>query len=83
MGEIGFVGLVIGMVELLECVLGEAFVFLSVVQGNGSHAWMPVSAIDQFIEFGQSIFEIVEASHGLRCLLPFFDGDFQGHRSIA
>ena len=54
-------GLVLGVVELLERVLGEAFVFISVAQRNGGHAWMPVSAIDQFIEFGQSIFEIVEA----------------------
>ena len=76
-------GLVLGVVELLESVLGEAFVFIGVAQRNGGHAWMPVSAIDQFIEFGQSIFEIVEASHGLRCLFPFFDGNFQGHRSIA
>ena len=76
-------GLVLGVVELLERVLGEAFVFISVAQRNGGNAWMPVSAIDQFIEFGQSIFEIVEASHGLRCLFPFFDGNFQGHRSIA
>ena len=75
--------LVLGVVELLERVLGEAFVFISVAQRNGCHAWIPVSAIDQFIEFGQSVFEIVEASHGLRCLLPFFDGNFQGHRSIA
>ena len=76
-------GLILGVVELLERVLGEAFVFVSVAQRNGGHAWVPVSAIDQFIEFGQSIFEIVEASHGLRCLLPFLDGNFQGHRSIA
>ena len=76
-------GLVLGVVELLERVLGEAFVFISVAQRNGGHAWMPVSAIDQFIEFGQSIFEIVEGSHGLHCLLPLFDGNFQGHRSIA
>ena len=48
----GFVGLVLGVVELLESVLGEAFVFVSVAQRNGGHAWMPVSAIDQFIEFG-------------------------------
>ena len=76
-------GLVLGVVELLERILGEAFVFISVAQRNCGHAWIPVSAIDQFIEFGQSIFEIVEASHGLRCLLPFFDGNFQGHRSVA
>ena len=75
--------LVLGVVELLERVLSEAFVFISVAQRNSGHAWMPVSAIDQFIEFGQSIFEIVEASHGLRCLLPFFDGNYQGHRLIA
>ena len=76
-------GLVLGVVELLERVLGEAFVFISVAQRNGGHAWIPVSAIDQFIEFGQSVFEIVEASYDLRCLLPFFYGDFQGHRSVA
>ena len=76
-------GLVLGVIELLERVLGEAFVFISVAQRNGCHAWIPVSAIDQFIEFGQSVFEIVEASHGVRCLLPFFDGNFQGHRSVA
>ena len=76
-------GLVLGVVELLERVLGEAFVFVSVAQRNGCHAWIPVSAIDQFIEFGQSVFEIVEASYDLRCLLPFFDGNFQGHRSVA
>ena len=45
-------GLVLGVVELLERVLGEAFVFISVAQRNGGHAWMPVSAIDQFVEFG-------------------------------
>ena len=76
-------GLVLGVVELLERVFGEALVFISVTQRNCGHAWMPVSSIDQFIEFGQSVFEIVEASHGLRCLLPFFDGNFQGHRSVA
>ena len=68
--------LVLGVVELLERVLGQAFVFISIAQRNVCHAWIPVSAIDQFIEFGQSVFEIVEASHGLRCLLPFFDGNF-------
>ena len=76
-------GLVLGVVELLERILGEAFAFISVAQRNGCHAWIPVSAIDQFIEFGQSVFEIVEASHVVRCLLPFFDGNFQGHRSVA
>ena len=76
-------GLVLGVVELLESVLGEAFVFISVAQRNGGHAWIPVSAIDQFIEFGQSVFKIVEASYDLRCLLPFFYGDFQGHRSVT
>ena len=52
LGQIGFVGLVLGVVELLERILGEAFVFISVAQRDGGHAWMPVSAIDQFIEFG-------------------------------
>ena len=52
LGYIGYVGLVLGVVELLERVLGEAFVFISVAQRDGGHAWMPVSAIDQFIEFG-------------------------------
>ena len=76
-------GLVLGVVELLERVLREALVLISVAQRDGGHAWMPVSAIDQFVEFGQSIFEIIEASHALRCLLPLFDGNFQGHRSIS
>ena len=49
---IGLVGLVLGVVELLERVLGNAFVFISVAQRDGGHAWMPVSAIDQFVEFG-------------------------------
>ena len=52
LGQIGFVGLVLGVVELLERILGKAFVFISVAQRDGGHAWMPVSAIDQFIEFG-------------------------------
>lgn len=76
-------GLVLGVVELLERILGEAFAFISVAQRDGGHAWMPVSAIDQFVEFGQSIFEIIEASHALYCLLPLFDSNFQGHRSFA
>ena len=76
-------GLVLGVVELLERILGKAFVFITVAQSDGGHAWMPVSAIDQFVEFGQSIFEIIEASHALYCLSPLFESNFQGHRSFA
>ena len=44
---------------------------------------MPVSTVDQFVEFVQSIFEVVETAHALRCLLPLFDGNFEEHGSIA
>ena len=76
-------GLVFGVVELLERVLGEAFVFIGVGQRDGGHALMPVSTVDQFIEFGQSVFEVVETAHALHRLLPLFDGNFEGHGSIA
>ena len=75
--------LVFGVVELLERVLGEAFVFIGVGQRDGGHALMPVSTVDQFVEFGQSVFEVVETAHALHCLLPLFDGNFEGHGSIA
>ena len=75
--------LVFGVVELLECVLGEAFVFIGVGQRDGGHALTPVSTVDQFVEFGQSVFEVVETAHALHCLLPLFDGNFEGHGSIA
>ena len=71
--------LVFGVVELLECVLGEAFVFIGVGQRDGGHALMPVSTVDQFVEFGQSVFEFVKIAHALQCLLPLFDGNFEGH----
>lgn len=64
------------MVELLQRVLGKAFVFVGVGQCDGGHALMPVSAVDQFVEFGQSVFKVVEAAHTLRCLLSSFDGNF-------
>ncbi len=78
-------GLVFGVVELLERVLGEAFVFIGVGQRDGGHALMPVSTVDQFVEFGQSVFEVVETAHALHLhrLLPLFDGNFEGHGSIA
>ena len=75
--------LVFGVVELLERVLGEAFVFIGVGQRDGGHALMPVSTVDQFVEFGQSVFEVVETTHALHRLLPLFDGNFEGHGSIA
>ena len=46
------VGLVFGVVELLERVLGEAFVFIGVGQRDDGHTLMPVSKVDQFVEFG-------------------------------
>ena len=76
-------GLVFGVVEILERVLGEAFVFIGVGQRDGGHALTPVSTVDQFVEFGQSVFEVVETAHALHCLLPLFDGNFEGHGSIA
>ena len=75
--------LVFGVVELLERVLGEAFVFIGVGQRDGGYALMPVSTVDQFVEFGQSVFEVVETAHALHRLLPLFDGNFEGHGSIA
>ena len=78
-----FVGLVLGVVELLERVLGEAFIFIGVGQRDGGHALMPVSTVNQFVEFGQSVFEVVETAHALDRLLPLFDGYFEGHGSIA
>ena len=75
--------LVFGVVELLECVLGEAFVFIGVGQRDVGNALMPVPTVDQFVEFGQSVFEVVETAHALLCLLPSSDGNFEGHGSIA
>ena len=71
------------MVELLQRILSKAFVFIRVGQRDGGHALMPVSTVDQFVEFGQSVFEVVETAHALHCLLPLFDGNFEGHGSIA
>ena len=75
--------LVFGVVELLERVLGEAFVFIGVGQRDGGYALMPVPTVDQFVEFGQSVFEVVETAHALHCLLPSSDGNFEGHGSFA
>ena len=83
MGYIGFAGLALGMVELLQRVLGKAFVFVSVGQRDGGYALMPISAVDQLVEFGQSVFEILEAAHALSFLLRLFNGNFQGHCSFA
>ena len=76
-------GLVLGVVELLERVLGEAFVVVGVGQRDDGYALMPVSSVDQCIEFGQSVFEVVEGAHSLCCLLPSSDGNFQRHGSSA
>ena len=71
------------MVELLKRVLSKAFVFIGVGQRDGGHALVPVAPVDQFVEFGQSVFEVVETAHALDRLLPLFDGNFEGHGSIA
>ena len=71
------------MVEILECVLGEAFVFVCVRQRDGGHVLMPVSPVDQCVEFGQSVFELVKGAHSLCDLLPLPDRNFQRHGSIA
>ena len=78
-----FCDLAFGVVELLECVLGKAFVFFCIGERDGGHALMPVSTVDQFVEFGQSVFEVVETAHALHCLLPLSDGNFEGHGSIS
>lgn len=71
------------MVELLKRVLRKAFVFIGVGQRDGGDALVPVSTVDQFVEFGQSVFEVVETEHALHCLLPLSDGNFEGHVSFA
>ena len=75
-------GLDLGVVELLQRVLGEAFAFDGVGQRDSGYSLMPVSTVDQFIEFGQSLIEIVEATHTLGFLFPLFDGNFHGHALI-
>ena len=75
--------LVFGVIELLERVLGEAFVFIGVGQRDGGYALVPVSTVDQFVEFGQSIFQVVETAHVLNGLLPLSDGNFEGHGLIS
>ena len=71
-----FGALVLGVIKLLNRVLGKAFFFVGVGQRDGGHALMPVSTVDQFVEFIQSVFEIFEAAHTLSVLLPLFDGNF-------
>ena len=76
-------GIPFRVVEPLKRVLGEAFVFIGIGQRDGGYALMPVSTVDQFVEFGQSVFEVVETAHALHRLLPLFNGNFEGHGSIA
>ena len=78
-------GLDLGMVELLQRILSKAFVFIGVGQRDGGHALVPVAPVDQFVELGQSVFEVVETAHALHLhrLLPLFYGNFEGHGSIA
>ena len=54
----------------------KALVFVGVGQRVCGHALMPVSTVDQFVEFSESVLEVVEAAHALRCLLPLFEGNF-------
>ena len=53
------------MVELLKRVLSKTFVFIGVGQRDGGDALVPVSTVDQFVEFGQSVFEVFETAHAL------------------
>ena len=71
------------MVELLKRVLSKAFVFIGVAQPDGGDALVPVSTVDQVVEFCQSVFEVVEIAHALHCLLPLSDGNLEGHGSFA
>ena len=71
------------MVELLQRILSKAFVFIGVGQRDGGHALVPVAPVDQFVEFGQSVFVVVETAYALDCLLPSSDGNFEGHGSFA
>ena len=71
------------MVELLKRVFSKTLVFIGVGQRDGGDALVPVSTVDQFVEFGQSVFEVVETAHSLHCLLPLSDGNFEGHGSFA
>ena len=71
------------MVELLQRILSKAFVFIGVGQRDGGHALVPVSTVDQFVEFGQSVFQVVETAHALHGLLPLSDGNFEGHGLIS
>lgn len=77
-----FSDLVISIIEILECVLGKALVFVFVSQRDRGHTLRPVSSVDQFVEFCQSVFEVIEVAHALRYLLPLSDGNFQRHGSI-
>ncbi len=67
------------VVELLECVLGKAFVVVCIGQRDGGHALIPVSTVDKFVEFVQSIFKIVEDSCAFVALWTLSDCNFKGH----
>ncbi len=44
---------------------------------------MPVSTVDQFVEFAKSVFKVVEDPHAFGIFKPLCDGNFKGHGSIA
>ena len=67
------------MIEILECILGKTFVFFSIGERDGGHILMPVSTVDQFVEFGERIFKIVEDSNALGALWSLPDCNFKGH----
>jgi len=71
------------MIEILKRVLRQALIFVGVGQRDGGHTLMPVPTVDQLIEFVQSIFEVIEASHAFHLLLPLVDCNFKGHGSGA
>ena len=67
------------MIEILQCVLGEALVFCSFHQRDGCDVLIPVATVDQRVEFRQRLFEVVEMAHVFRSLLLSINDNVQRH----